>query len=184
MGAEVGREELRKSIGDKVDALCDAEIMDSFYYTLFPNFHPYLAYNQVNQRFLPYGDRHDMWTTGSVLPDPVQGRAPAAGQDHRARPRPVRGLDAPELGAAAALIAQDEWNLEKVQKGMHTLRKTKPGLTMGVYQHSQVRHFHNVYERYLIWHRRQIEQRRTEWNTSPGPDQALSALAPRNRTSR
>ena len=42
-----------------------------------------------------------------------------------------------------------QWNLEKVQKGMHTLRKTKPGLTMGVYQHSQVRHFHNIYERYL-----------------------------------
>ena len=47
-------------IGDKADALCDAEVMDSFYYTLFPNFHPYLAYNQVNQRFLPYGDQHDM----------------------------------------------------------------------------------------------------------------------------
>ena len=32
---------------------------------------------------------------------------------------------------------------------MHTLRRNKPGLTMGIYQHTQVRHFHNIYERYL-----------------------------------
>lgn len=46
-------------------------------------------------------------------------------------------------------IAQNEWNLERVQRGMHTLRRNKAGLTMGVYQHSQVRHFQNIYERYL-----------------------------------
>ena len=53
------------------------------------------------------------------------------------------------MGVAAALQCQDEFNLENVQRGMHTLRKTKPGVTMGIYQHSQVRHFHNIYERYL-----------------------------------
>ncbi len=148
VGAQAGREELRKMIGDKADALCDAEIMDSFYYTLFPNFHPYLAYNQVNQRFKPYGDRHDMCTMEVFYLSPFKGERPPPAHITHLGPDDS-WLDAPELGAAAALIAQDEWNLDKVQKGMHTLRKTKPGLTMGVYQHSQVRHFHNIYERYL-----------------------------------
>ena len=147
-GAQLGREELRKTIGDKVDGLCDAEIMDSFYYTLFPNFHPYLAYNQVNQRFLPYGDRHDMCTMEVFYLTPFKGERPPPAKITLLGPE-QSFLDAPELGAAGALIAQDEWNLERVQKGMHTLRKTKPGITMGVYQHSQVRHFHNVYERHL-----------------------------------
>ena len=147
-GAQAGREELRRTIGDKADMLCDAEVMDSFYYTLFPNFHPYLSYNQVNQRFKPWGDRHDMCTMEVFYLTPFKGERPPPAKITFLGPD-QSFLDAPELGAAGALIAQDEWNLEKVQKGMHTLQRTKPGLTMGVYQHSQVRHFHNVYERYL-----------------------------------
>lgn len=147
-GAELGREELRKVIGDKVDGLCDAEIMDSFYYTVFPNFHPYLAYSQVIQHFKPYGDRHDMCTMEVMYLRPFQGERPPPAETVFIGPD-KSFIDAEELGAAAALIAQDEWNVEKVQRGMHTLRRTKPGITMGVYQHSQVRHFHNLYERYL-----------------------------------
>ena len=147
-GAQVGREELRKTIGDRVDMLCDSEIMDSFYYTLFPNFHPYLAYNQVLQRFLPYGDRHDMCTMEVMYLTPFKGERPPPAKITELGPD-QSFLEASELGAAGALIAQDEWNLEKVQRGMHTLRRNKAGLTMGIYQHSQVRHFHNVYERYL-----------------------------------
>jgi phenylpropionate dioxygenase-like ring-hydroxylating dioxygenase large terminal subunit len=147
-GAQVGREELRKTIGDKADGLCDAEVMDSFYYTLFPNFHPYLAYNQVLQRFLPWGDDHEMCTMEVMYLTPFKGDRPPPAKVTFLGPD-QSFLDAPELGAAGALIAQDEWNLEKVQRGMHTLRRNKAGLTMGVYHHSQVRHFHNLYERYL-----------------------------------
>jgi len=147
-GAQLGREELRQTIGDKADALCDSEIMDSFYYTVFPNFHPYLAYNQVNQHFKPYGDRHDMCTFELWFLRPFKGERPPPAERIFLGPD-QSFLDAPELGAAGPLIAQDEWNLDKVQRGMRTLRRNKPGLTMGVYQHSQVRHFHNNYERYL-----------------------------------
>ncbi|MDG2005048.1 MAG: aromatic ring-hydroxylating dioxygenase subunit alpha [Novosphingobium sp.] len=147
-GAQVGREELREVIGDKADGLCDSEVMDSFYYTLFPNFHPYLAYNQVLQRFKPYGDRHDMCTMEVMYLSPFKGERPPPAKPTFLGPD-ESFLDAHELGAAGALISQDEWNLEKVQKGLHTLRVNKPGITMGIYQHTQVRHFHNIYERYL-----------------------------------
>lgn len=147
-GAQLGREELRQVIGEKADALCDSEVMDSFYYTLFPNFHPYLVYNQVVQHFKPYNDCHDMCTFELMILRPFKGERPPPAKRTFLGPD-QSFLDAPELGAAGALISQDEWNLEKVQTGMHTLRRNKPGLTMGIYQHTQVRHFHNLYERYL-----------------------------------
>jgi phenylpropionate dioxygenase-like ring-hydroxylating dioxygenase large terminal subunit len=147
-GAGLAREELRTVIGDKADALCDAEVMDSFYYTVFPNFHPWLSYNYVVQTFRPYEDRHDMCTIDLMYLRPFKGeRPPPAKRTFLSADQSF--LDAPELGVAAALQCQDEFNVEKVQRGMHTLRKTKPGLTLGVYQHTQVRHFHNIYERYL-----------------------------------
>ena len=39
--------------------LSDAELADSFYYTVFPNFHPWGAYNRIVYRFRPYGDDPD-----------------------------------------------------------------------------------------------------------------------------
>ena len=128
--------------------LCDAEVMDSFYYTVFPNFHPFVSYNQTIQLFKPYNDRHDMCTMEIMYLRPVQGPSSAAGETTFLGPD-QSFLEAPELGVAGALLCQDEWNVEKVQRGMHTLRMNKPGVTMGVYQHTQVRHFHNLYERYL-----------------------------------
>lgn len=147
-GARLAREELRTVIGDKANALCDAEVMDSFYYTVFPNFHPWLSYNYVVQNFRPYEDRHDMCVMDVMYLRPFKGE----------RPPPVAirflgpdqsFLEATEMGVAAALQCQDEFNVEKVQRGMNTLGKSKRGLTLGVYQHTQVRHFHNIYERYL-----------------------------------
>jgi phenylpropionate dioxygenase-like ring-hydroxylating dioxygenase large terminal subunit len=147
-GASVGREELRKTIGDKADQLCDAEVLDSFYYTVFPNMHPFMGYNQPIQMFRPYGDRPDMCTMELMYLRPFKGERPPAPKPHFIGPDQTF-MDAHELGVASALICQDEWNVEKVQRGLHTLRKNKKGTSMGVYHHSQVRHFHNIYDRYM-----------------------------------
>ncbi len=147
-GAKLAREELRTVIGDKADALCDAEVIDSFFYTVFPNFHPWLSYNYVTQNFKPYNDRHDMCTLDMMYLRPFKGERPPPAKRTFLGPD-QSFLEAPELGVAGALLCQDQFNVEKVQRGMHTLRKNKPGLTMGLYHHTQVRHFHNIYERYL-----------------------------------
>jgi phenylpropionate dioxygenase-like ring-hydroxylating dioxygenase large terminal subunit len=147
-GARLAREELRTVIGDKADALCDAEVMDSFFYTVFPNFHPWLSYNYVTQIFKPYDDRHDLCTIEIMYLRPFKGERPPPAKPTFLGPD-QSFLEAPETGVAAALQCQDEFNVEKVQRGMHTLRKHKSGVTMGIYQHTQVRHFHNIYERYL-----------------------------------
>ena len=57
--------------------------------------------------------------------------------------------EAPELGLLARVFNQDCFNLPKVQKGLHTLRRHKPGVTMAVYQETKVRHFHALYEQWL-----------------------------------
>jgi hypothetical protein len=147
-GAHLAREELRTVIGNEADTLSDAEAMDSFFYTVFPNFHPFMSYSQTIQLFKPYNDRHDMCTMEIMLLRPFKGERPAPVKPHFLGPD-QSFIEATELGASAALLCQDEWNVEKVQRGMHTLRVNKPGLTLGVYQHTQVRHFHNLYESYL-----------------------------------
>ena len=50
--------------------------MDSFYYTVFPNFHPWLSYNYVVQNFRPYNDRHDMCTFDLMYLRPFKGERP------------------------------------------------------------------------------------------------------------
>ena len=145
---QLTREELRKIIGDKADDLSDTEVLDAFYYTVFPNFHPFMCYSQTIQIFKPYNDRHDMCTMEILHLRPFKGERPPPAKPHFLGPD-QNFLEAPELGVSAALLCQDEWNVEKVQRGMHTLRMSKPGVTLGVYQHTQVRHFHRIYDRYL-----------------------------------
>ena len=41
-----------------MDSMSDAEMMDSIDYTLFPNFHPWGAFNRIVYRFRPNGDDH------------------------------------------------------------------------------------------------------------------------------
>jgi phenylpropionate dioxygenase-like ring-hydroxylating dioxygenase large terminal subunit len=145
-----GRAMMAPFLGAGADDLTDAELTDSFYYTLFPNFHPWGAYNRIVYRFRPYQDEHEMAVMECMFLSPydeAEGRPADA---------PVHWLgvdddwtEAPELGLLARVFNQDCFNLPKVQKGLHTLRRHKPGVTMAVYQETKVRHFHFLYEQWL-----------------------------------
>ncbi|MWA04872.1 Rieske 2Fe-2S domain-containing protein [Actinomadura sp. LD22] len=148
-GAQAGREQLRPVLGDAVDELCDSELMDAFFFTVFPNFHPWAAYNQIVYRFRPYGDEHEKSIMDTYILAPFSGERPPPAKPH-ILDFDESHLDAPELGALAEIFYQDELNMPQVQRGMHTLRKVKPsGVTYGVYQYNKIRHFHNLYEDYL-----------------------------------
>jgi phenylpropionate dioxygenase-like ring-hydroxylating dioxygenase large terminal subunit len=144
----IRRERLRETYGDRVDELTDFEVGGGGYFTLFPNFHPWWAFDEITYRFRPYKDEHEKCLMETYLLRPFQGERP--------KPAPTRWLDetqsyleAPELGEMGRVFDQDELNIPAVQKGMHTLRMTKPGVTLGVYQAGKIRHFHNLYDRYL-----------------------------------
>ncbi len=150
MSAEGGRRMLAPAIGDDAARdLSDAELADSFYYTLFPNLHPWGAYNRICYRFRPHGDDHErsIMEVRFLSPFPPGERPPSAKCRHL-------GVDddwyeATELGLLARIFHQDTFNLPNVQRGLHTLARTKSGVTMGAYQELKLRHFHRLLERTL-----------------------------------
>jgi phenylpropionate dioxygenase-like ring-hydroxylating dioxygenase large terminal subunit len=139
--AAAARERWRPVVGDMVDQWCDSEFIDNIDYTLFPNMHPWGAYNRIVYRFRPNGDNHR-----EALMD-VYLLAPFAGERPRAAATTYLGADdewtdAPELGMLAKVFTQDSYNMPMVQKGLETTNK--PGVTLANYQESKVRWLHHL----------------------------------------
>ncbi len=141
IGAEGSRARWRELAGDWPDRMSDAEMMDSIDYTVFPNFHPWGAFNRIVYRFRPNGDRHDSCIMECIFIAPFTGEKPP--------PAPIHWLeehetftDAPELGMLGKVFNQDLFNMAKVQRGLETTHK--PGITLGNYQESKVRWLHKL----------------------------------------
>jgi phenylpropionate dioxygenase-like ring-hydroxylating dioxygenase large terminal subunit len=126
--------------------LSDAELVDSFYYTVFPNFHPWGAYNRITYRFRPNGDRHDESIMECMYLAPFVGERPPSAPVHWLGPDDDWTL-APELGFLARVFNQDTYNLAKVQQGLRTT--VKPGVTLSLYQELKIRHFHQLLDEQL-----------------------------------
>ena len=143
--AMVARAGLQAAVPD-ANGLSDAELADSFYYTVFPNFHPWGAYNRIVYRFRPAGNDPDRCLMEVMYLDPFAGERPA--------PAPVHFLGddedwtrAPELGFLARVFNQDTFNLGRVQRGLHAARHTH--VTFARYQETKIRHFHALLEQTL-----------------------------------
>lgn len=139
LGAELGRMRWRPVVGDAIDKMSDAELMDSIDYTVFPNFHPWGAFNRIVYRFRPNGDDHRSCIMECIFVSPFSGDRP--------KPAPVHWLsaeetftDASELGMLGKVFNQDLFNMPKVQRGLESTQK--PGVTLGNYQESKVRWLH------------------------------------------
>jgi len=144
--AERMRKALGRTLGDAVEHLSDAELVDSFQYTLFPNFHPWGAYNRLTYRFRPNGDDHRSSIMDVILLAPFIGERPP--------PAPVRWLaanedwtEAPELGRLSKVFQQDSLNLPSVQRGLESTQK--PGVTFSNYQETKIRHFYRLLDQLL-----------------------------------
>jgi phenylpropionate dioxygenase-like ring-hydroxylating dioxygenase large terminal subunit len=146
--AEAARRSLRSVLDQAyVETLTDAELVDSYYLTVFPNMHPWGGFNQITYRFRPNGDDHRSCIMEVLLLSPFRGKRPPPAAERRLGPDdPWRGA-VEELGSLARVFDQDEFNLEAVQKGLRTTQK--PGVSFGVYQESKIRHFHHLLDRWL-----------------------------------
>jgi hypothetical protein len=139
--AAAARERWRSAVGDRVDRMSDAEMMDSIDYTLFPNFHPWGAFNRIVYRFRPNGDDHRSSIMEVLFLSPFSGERPPPAPVH------VLGVDdswttAPELGMLAKVFDQDTFNMANIQLGLETT--FKPGITLANYQESKVRWLHQL----------------------------------------
>lgn len=143
--ADATRKKLATVIGhERAEELTDAECIDSFFYTLYPNFHPWGAYNRICYRFRPYGDDPEMSVMECLVLSPFSGERPPPAKVHWLGVD-ESFVDAGELGSLARVFFQDEFNVGWVQKGLHTLVEHKSGVTFGLYQETKIRHFYHLY---------------------------------------
>jgi phenylpropionate dioxygenase-like ring-hydroxylating dioxygenase large terminal subunit len=141
------RDNLRGVLGDDVEQLSDAEMNDSFYFTLFPNFHPWGSYNRIVYRFRPNGTKvsESIMECMFLSPFPPGKRPP---------PAPVHWLGAdddwtcaPELGSLAKVFNQDTFNLPNVQRGLEASPYEE--VIFARYEETKIRHFHMLLEQQL-----------------------------------
>ena len=142
----MSRERWRAVAGDVVDQMSDSEMMDSIDYTLFPNMHPWGAFNRITYRFRPNGDDHRSSIMECFFLSPFKGERPPPAKEHKLGPDDP-WTDAPELGMLAKVFEQDVFNMAKVQKGLETTRK--PGVTFSNYQESKIRWLHELLGEYV-----------------------------------
>ena len=136
--AAMARESLRADAGDLVDQYCDAEMVDNLDYTLFPNFHPWGAFNRIVYRFRPNGNDHRSSIMEAIMLAPFQGERPPPAKIHWLED------DQPwstALGFLGKVFDQDVFNMPKVQMGLESTYK--PGITLANYQESKVRWLHH-----------------------------------------
>ena len=145
MLAAASREALQPVVGEDV-VLSDAELSDSIYYTLFPNFHPWGGYNRIVYRFRPWQNRFDKCLMECYFLSPFKGERPD--------PAPLHLLDedqdwteAPELGLLAKVFQQDTYNLPNVQKGL--MAAPYDHVVFARYQETKIRHFQHLLSKWV-----------------------------------
>ncbi len=143
--AQMMRMNLQASVAS-VQRVSDAELNDSIYYTLFPNFHPWGGYSKINYRFRPYENDPNRCVMEVFLLSPFRGSRPA--------PASLRWLDvgepwtnAPELGTLANVFDQDTFNIPNIQRGLRAAAHEH--VTLARYQETKIRHFHTLLEKYV-----------------------------------
>ena len=144
--AAAARERWRPVVGDGVDEWSDAEFIDNIDYTLFPNLHPWGAYNRICYRFRPNGDDHRTAIMEVYLLAPFEGERPLPANTTYLGPDD-EWTQAPELGMLAKVFQQDSYNMPMVQKGLE--QTAKPGVTLANYQESKVRWLHHLLGRWV-----------------------------------
>ena len=136
--ADRSRENLKAIAGDRAEIYCDAELMDSLDYTLFPNFHPWGAFNGIVYRFRPNGNDHRSAIMECIMLAPFEGERPPAAKVH--------WLEEDEtwssvLGFLGKVFDQDSFNMPKVQQGLESTYMD--GIVLSGYQESKVRWLHH-----------------------------------------
>ena len=146
--AEEPRNALRDVMGDDVENISDAELLDSIYFTVFPNFHPWGSFNPIVYRFRPYGDDPDMCIHECMYlaPAPKGEKRPPAAPIHWLGPDDD-WCEAPELGMLAKVFNQDVVNMPYVQKGLKTMKQ--PYVIFADYGETKPRHFHKLLNEWI-----------------------------------
>jgi phenylpropionate dioxygenase-like ring-hydroxylating dioxygenase large terminal subunit len=143
------RAALEPAIGVSLAHVSDAELIDGWYYNVFPNLMFWGGYGpNMFYRFRPNGDDHEntLMEVGFIMrhrpdePKPAPAKYRLLGADEA-------WSAVPELGGLGHVLDQDTTNMAEVQRGLKaTFSKTVP---LAAYQESRIRHFHQTLGRYV-----------------------------------
>ena len=113
---------------------------------MFPNFHPWGAYQRIVYRFRPNGDDHDTSIMDVYLLAPFTGERPPAAKVQWLTPEQT-WIDATVLGSSARVFDQDAYNMPKVHRGLKTT--TQKYLPLAGYQELKIRHMHHLLAKWV-----------------------------------
>ncbi|MFP6814441.1 MAG: thiamine pyrophosphate-binding protein [Pseudomonadales bacterium] len=149
MAAEAFRDTLREVIPSVADTIPDVELTSQMYLTVFPNFHPWGSFNEINYRFRPNGDNHEECIMEVMMMAPI----PDDGDYTPTREIRELGIDddfveaAEELGGLGPVFNQDTLNMPFVHQGMKASARTHTRLAE--YNETKIRHFHKLYDKWV-----------------------------------
>jgi nitrite reductase/ring-hydroxylating ferredoxin subunit len=148
--ADMYRGMFEKATNTDLSHISDAEILDCFSYTIFPNcfLFPGISLPMVYRfRPSPRNHRESIYEVLFLLPKPVDGSMPETADPihltHAQSFKEAVGMD-PGFGA---ILDQDTDNLILQQEGLEA--SAKHGLTLGNYQEIRVRHFEAAVDKYM-----------------------------------
>jgi hypothetical protein len=131
-----------------VESICDAELVDAIFYSVFPNWSPWGCFNAIMYRFRPDGNDPDHCIFEVML------LAPSPDPDSRPAPAEPVYLDVDDdwteargLGPLAKIFQQDSLNLPQVQKGVKNVASGQ--VVFANYNESKIRHFHVKLQEWL-----------------------------------
>ena len=159
------RARLESGLGLDTSGFSDAEIQDVIQYSLFPNV---VLFGGLGSPLF-YRARPDGNDPGSCLFEvmlllPVAPGAPRPAPAERRWLEPhEKWSDVPELSFFGPVLDEDQAIMPRVQRGLRASRK--PGLTLGLYQESRIRHFRRTLAEYVPAPRRE----------SPAQDPSIGA---------
>jgi phenylpropionate dioxygenase-like ring-hydroxylating dioxygenase large terminal subunit len=146
---QLARDGYAEMYGVEIDHATDAEMLDSLFYSVFPNWGPWGGFSSaIDYRFRPWPDQdHTLMEVRMLTPVP----------DGRPIPRsvPMEMLkdgepwaSSPGIGPSlGSVLDQDVANVEAVQAG---LKASKNGrVELANYQDIRIRHFHQTADKYI-----------------------------------
>ena len=145
-GADVQRAMLAEVVPSIASTIPDIELTASIFFTVFPNWHPWGCFNQINYRFRPNGDNHEecIMECMYLSPIPEDGDYTPVSEIH------WLGADddyteASELGMLAKVFNQDVRNLPHVYAGMKATAREH--IRFADYNELKLRHWHGMYDK-------------------------------------
>lgn len=146
IAAEDNRKFFSELSGKNLDQATDAEMLDSIYYSIFPNVAPWGGCRTtIVQRWRPWHDVDHTLMDLRILAHRPAGEAPRRSMEMR-----MLGPDESwesVMGFVGGVLDQDFENLPYVQRGMRTLKEGE--LNLGNYQEVRIRQFHRTLQKYV-----------------------------------